>query len=61
MLNTDVQTVRAAYPIESARTVNYDFVETGGGALGQVAVSMSDTFNYLYYDAAVGCQEYLDP
>ena len=28
LINTDVQKVRNAYPLENARTINYDFVET---------------------------------
>ncbi len=55
MINTDVQTVKNNFPLENARTINYDYVETGNGNLGQVTVVISDTYNYLYYDAAVGC------
>jgi len=55
LINTDVQTVRNNFPLENARTINYDYVETGSDSLGQVTVVISDTYNYLYYDAAVGC------
>jgi hypothetical protein len=64
LLNTDLTTLRASYPIETSRTVGYDFVESGSSnsnTLGQVSIAISDTFNYLYYDAAVGCQVYEDP
>jgi hypothetical protein len=61
LLNTDVNAVRTNYPLENARTINYDYVETSSDSLGQVTVVISDTYNYLYYDAAVGCQEYGNP
>ena len=60
--STDVLAVSTVYPVETAYTVNYQYVETStGSSLGQVGVSMSDTYNYLYYDAAVGCQVYDNP
>jgi len=49
------------YPISSATTVNYYSVEESDGSLGQVPVSNSDTYSHLYYDAAVGCEVYLNP
>ncbi|CDW85678.1 meckelin isoform 4 [Stylonychia lemnae] len=61
LLNTDVTAVRTNFPLENARTINYDYVETGSDSLGQVTVVISDTYNYLYYDAAVGCQELGNP
>ena len=61
LINTDVQTISTSYPLESARTINYDYVETSGSSLGQVTVVISDTYNYLYYDAAVGCEVYRNP
>lgn len=55
--------MKTNYPLENARTINYDYVETTPGSdnLGQVTIVMSDTYNYLYYDAAVGCQQYNNP
>ena len=47
--------MRTEYPLENARTINYEYVETSGDSLGSVSVVISDTYNYLYYDAAVGC------
>ena len=61
LINTDVQTISSSYPLESASTINYDYVETSGSSLGQVTVVISDTYNYLYYDAAVGCEVYRNP
>ena len=29
--------------------------------LSQVSVVISDTYNYLYYDSAVGCRQYRNP
>lgn len=34
LLNTDVSVVSTNHPLENARTINYDYVETGGGSLG---------------------------
>lgn len=51
-----------SFSVESARQVNYDSVEINGdGSIGQISVANSETFNYLYYDAAVGCAQYLNP
>lgn len=61
LLNSDINEVKTTYPLENARTINYDYVETSSDSLGQVTVVISDTYNYLYYDAAVGCQEYGNP
>lgn len=63
LLKTDITlALTSQYQVEIARTVNYDFVEINdGGSIGQVSVQSSDTFNYLYNDAAVGCKEYGNP
>ena len=61
LLNNDIQEVKNSFPLENARTINYDYVENSGSSLGQVTVVISDTYNYLYYDAAVGCQVYKNP
>ena len=61
LLNTDIAPVKISYPLENARTINYDSVESGSDSLGQVTVVMSDTYNYLYYDASVGCEVYKNP
>lgn len=34
---------------------------SNSNSLGSVTVMISDTFDYLYYDAAVGCEVYFNP
>jgi len=54
--------ISSAYPQASAISINYYYVETeGSDTLSQVSISISDTFSYLYNDAAVGCNVYQDP
>ena len=63
-MNADALEVKTNYPLENARTINYDFVETKATedteTLSSVSVVISNTFDYLYYDAAIGCLELED-
>ena len=62
LLNTDINLIRDSYPLDNARSINYQFVETrSSSTLSQVSIAISDTYNYLYNDAAVGCYAYKNP
>ena len=60
--NTDLTNINTLYPIANARTINYYYVETvDSTTLSQVSIAISDTFDTLYNDAAVGCSVYNNP
>ncbi len=47
--------------VEGFRAINYDSVESIGNILGPASIAQSDTFTFLFQDAATGCQKYGDP
>ena len=56
LLNSDVSPVSTSYSVSNAQQIQYNFVETlQGNAITSQTISTSDTFNYLYYKASVGC------
>jgi meckelin len=54
-----VEVINSEYPIESARSVIYNYHETSEGE-GTYTLSASDSFNYYYLQAASGCRDYSD-
>ena len=46
---------------ESAREIDYSSVETSSGSISSISVANSNTFSYLFLDAAVGCNSNKDP
>ena len=60
---TDAQAaaISTDYPTESAREIDYSSVETSSGSISSISVANSNTFSYLFLDAAVGCNSNKDP
>jgi hypothetical protein len=49
------------FPIDVAKQITYYSVLDSNNALTTKALSYSDTFNYYYYYAAIGCWKELNP
>lgn len=59
--NADIASLSTLYNIEYGRKITYYSVLDINNAITTQSLSYSDTFNYYYYDAAIGCSIDEDP